>query len=135
MADLALVAGGVSGTVHLDMVAEVPFRTWELRGRDGILRADLLAGTVELVDRHGRVSTLHRADPGERDRAGHRLVAHLLDVAGGAAPGCTAAEAAATVAVVVAARASHGAGGTPLAVGAPAPTEAADRRTAHGAAS
>jgi predicted dehydrogenase len=116
VAELDLVAGGVPAAVHLDMVADPPLRVWELRGVDGVLRADLLAGTVERL-RPGRApEVLHRSEPGERDRAGQRMVDHLLRVAQGAAPGCPVAEAAPTVAVVAAARTSHDLGGAPAAV-------------------
>jgi predicted dehydrogenase len=117
IADLDVRAGGVLGTVHLDMVARPAMRVWEVRGTEGVIRADLIEGTVEMAHGPGPGSVLHRSAPGERDRAARALITQLFRVAGGSPARCSATEAAATVAVVDAARRSNDLGGGSLPVG------------------
>ena len=114
VADLRLhTAGGAAGTVHLDMVSDPPRRTWRIGGADGELVADLLTGRISVLDtRTDRTRELQGpVDPGERDRAGTRLVANVVEVhAGRSLPVCTGADGVAALEIVAAARRSAASG-------------------------
>jgi predicted dehydrogenase len=116
VADLDVeVAGGGSGTIHLDMVSEVPRRTWRASGPDGTVEADLLAGTVRGTGAAAAISTT--VEPGWRDRAEDALLADLFAVhGGGAGAGASVDDALAALDVIAAARLSAEAGG-PMLVG------------------
>jgi len=108
VADLEIcTVAGAAGTVHLDMVAPTPFRRWEVGGSTGRLVADLLTGRIERWDARRAPEILATSPPGERDRAGHRLIDNLVAAAAGTeAPRCTGADGVAAVAIVEAALAS-----------------------------
>lgn len=102
VADLDLrTAEGVGGTVHLDMVSETSTRRWVLRGSAGSVTADLIAGSIEVIDREG-VRTVTAIEPGERVRAEDRLITALVAGDGGG-PIATAEDGVAAVQVVEAA--------------------------------
>jgi len=106
VADLTLrTSAGVTGTVHLDMVAPVPFRRWRIRGSAGTVEADLLTSTVTVVAPDGTVRSGTTFDPDERERAERRLITHLLELVDPAVePRCSSADGLAVLAVVAAAR-------------------------------
>lgn len=108
VADLDLtMSDGAAGTVHLDMTSNPPLRRWTIRGDHGVLRADLLASTIDLVRPDGSTERLLTAPPGERDRAEVALIDHLLAVAAGTErPRCTIADGLAVLDIVRAARRS-----------------------------
>jgi predicted dehydrogenase len=111
VADLELLAvDGTCGTVHLDMVANVPFRTWTVTGTRGRATADLLAGRVTL-ERPGKAPEAIEAPPGERDRAEQRLIADLVELlADRTEARCGTGEGIVALEVVEAARRSHESG-------------------------
>jgi predicted dehydrogenase len=108
VADLELTGpGGIHGTVHLDMVAPVPFRTWHVTGTAGTVTADLLGGRVTL-ERSGHSPTVIDAPPGERDRAEQRLIDDVVTSSGDPTePRCGVGQGIAVLEVVEAARRSH----------------------------
>lgn len=117
VADLELrTDAGVSGTVHLDMVAAQPFRRWVITGSDATATADVLGSTIRIERADGRSSPLVTFEPQERDRAEERLIRHLLDLAEHrGAPHCSSADGIAALAIVDAARTSARSG-TPASV-------------------
>lgn len=116
VADLDLrLRSGQSCSVHLDMTSHTPQRRWTVEGTEGTVEADVLASRVSLRRRDGTVED--RSIPtGDRDRAEHRMIAHLEDMtANGVAPRCGIDDGLAAVAVVEAARRSAALAG-PVAV-------------------
>lgn len=119
VADLSLTtANGLDGRIHLDMISATPHRVWTVTGRDATATADLMTGTITVSGRGGTAAgaaqdVTWRTDPGERDRAEHRLVTHLREVASGAAPRCTVGDGVAALQIVEAARDSARSSGTP----------------------
>jgi hypothetical protein len=111
VADLDVrLASGLHGRVHLDMVSDPAFRCWQLDGERGTLVADLLAGTVQHRT-DGMTQELHRAAPGERDRAERSVIADLLGVTSGRTTQlCTPDEAVDVLELVEAARRSAASG-------------------------
>ncbi|MGB6057099.1 MAG: Gfo/Idh/MocA family oxidoreductase [Microthrixaceae bacterium] len=111
VADLEIeLASGIRGQVHLDMVSEVPFRTWTVTGSEGSLTADLLDGTITRLGspNAGVGEVLHRSAPGERDLAEANLIDNFIEVAEGRGePLCTGADGIAVLDVIEAALASE----------------------------
>ncbi len=107
VADLELeLDSGIFGHVHLDMVSDVPFRTWSVTGSQGTLTADLLAGSVEVAS-SGITKLLHKSDFHERDTAEARLIANFFEVALGQGPPlCTGQDGIAALDIIEAAVAS-----------------------------
>lgn len=121
VADLDLrLESGVTGTVHLDMVAADAHRTWTVTGIRGSATADLIAGTVVRHGPDGNVLSVTRCDPGERERAEARLIGNVVDVwRGDGQPVCTGADGVAAMKIVDAARTSAAAGGTAVELAGP----------------
>jgi predicted dehydrogenase len=107
-ADLEVTsAEGTVGRVHLDMVQQHPRRRWTVRGTEGSITADLVAGRVTLSRVGHSEVELASFEPGERDRAERRLIAHMLSVAAGESePACTGSDGIAVLSLIEAARRS-----------------------------
>jgi len=106
-----VMATGLTGAVHLDMVAPSPFRRWVVTGDHGRLTADLLNGRIHLTTRAGDRSTVSDTSGSQRDLAEDRLIEHLLEIAGGEAePICTGDDGIAAALLVAAAEESDAAG-------------------------
>jgi predicted dehydrogenase len=119
VADLAVTTQlGARGTIHLDMVREMPRRVWQASGPTGTIEADLLSGRVRGT---GAAAEVDRQVPaGWRDRAEDRLVANLFAVdQGRAEPACSVDDGLAVLRVIDAARTSaqEGSGPVPVPVG------------------
>jgi len=93
---------GISGTFHLDYVQRRSVRELTVAGEDGLLRADLRSGSIELVREDGE----RKEDLGEpRDHSFERQIDHFLDVARGiGSPFISAADGVRALAVAEAVR-------------------------------
>ncbi len=80
IADFTLVGENLDIDVHLDMTAEEPFRIWEAKFRDVVIRADLLNGTVSRIESNGLHEVVHRSGIDERDRAAKELIRAAIDI-------------------------------------------------------
>lgn len=107
VADIDVTTGsGVAGRIHLDMTSTEAHRVWSVVGSEATAIADLMAGSIS-VTKVGDATpeVVWQSQPGERDRAERRLIAHLIDIgAGAAAPECTVDDGLAALRIV---EASH----------------------------
>jgi len=102
---------GLTGLVHLDMVAATPTREWVIFGTGGTLVADVLGSTIRLTTPVGITSVLAEFAEGERDRAELNLIQHLVELAQpNIAPRCTSTDGIVALFVIEAARMSYSTG-------------------------
>lgn len=109
VAEVELVtSAGIAGSVHLDMVADEPVRDWVILGTEGTLRVDALRSTIRHEQPDGTANTIAEFAGGERDRAEHRLIEHLLELSNPEIhPRCTTEDGILALAIIDAARKSY----------------------------
>lgn len=107
-ADLLWRAGDVDVSVHMDFATPGPgTRHFMVTGTQGRMEADLVTGTLRLLDREGVARESGHPEPDRNAMYDRQLTAFLAAVETGAPVACPLADGARVMAVIAAAQRSH----------------------------